>query len=192
MAAIEVILLERVEKLGQMGAVVRVKPGFARNYLLPQRKAMRATKSNMVVFEAQRSELEALNLQRRQEAEGVAEQMKDIRLVLVRAAGESGQLYGSVAARDIQEALKADGVKVERRQIEMDQVIKVLGSSELRIRLHPEVVVTIAVIVARSLEEAAADFVAEEEVEEEDDIEDVEGEEYDPDFEEAEDDAEQA
>jgi large subunit ribosomal protein L9 len=192
MAAIEVILLERVEKLGQMGAVVRVKPGFARNYLLPQRKAMRATKSNMVVFEAQRSELEALNLQRRQEAEGVAEQMKDIRLVLVRAAGESGQLYGSVAARDIQEALKADGVKVERRQIEMDQVIKVLGASELRIRLHPEVVVTIAVIVARSLEEAEAGFVVEEEEEEEDDIEAVEGEEYDPDFEETEEDAEQA
>jgi large subunit ribosomal protein L9 len=192
MAAIEVILLERVEKLGQMGAVVRVKPGFARNYLLPQRKAMRATKSNMVVFEAQRSELEALNLQRRQEAEGVAEQMKDIRLVLVRAAGESGQLYGSVAARDIQEALKADGVKVERRQIEMDQVIKVLGASELRIRLHPEVVVTIAVIVARSLEEAEAGFVVEEEEEVEDDIEAVEGEEYDPDFEETEEDAEQA
>jgi large subunit ribosomal protein L9 len=192
MAAIEVILLERVEKLGQMGAVVRVKPGFARNYLLPQRKAMRATKSNMVVFEAQRSELEALNLQRRQEAEGVAEQMKDIRLVLVRAAGESGQLYGSVAARDIQEALKADGVKVERRQIEMDQVIKVLGTSELRIRLHPEVVVTISVVVARSLEEAEAGFVVEEEEEEEDDIEAVEGEEYDPDFEETEEDAEQA
>lgn len=190
MAAVEIILLERVEKLGQMGDVVRVKPGFARNYLLPQKKAMRATKSNMAVFESQRAELETLNLQRRQEAEAVAEQMKDIRLVLVRAAGESGQLYGSVAARDVQDALKEDGIKVERRQIEMEQVIKVLGSSELRIRLHPEVAVTITVVVARSLEEAEIGYVAEEDLEDEIDDEFDGEEEAEDDIEE--DDAEQA
>lgn len=182
MAAVEIILLERVEKLGQMGDVVRVKPGFARNYLLPQQKALRATKANMALFEAQRVELEAMNLKRRQEAEAVAEQMKDVRLILVRAAGESGQLYGSVAARDIQEGLKADGIKTERRQIELDQVIKSLGTTAVRIRLHPEVAVTIAVVVARSVEEAEAGFVAaevveDEELEDEDvDADDVEDE----------------
>lgn len=182
MAAVEVILLERVEKLGRMGDVVRVKPGFARNYLLPQQKALRATKANMSLFEAQRTELEALNLKRRQEAEAVAEQMKDVRLILVRAAGESGQLYGSVAARDIQEGLKTDGIKVERRQIELESVIKTLGSTEVRIRLHPEVTVGIAVVVARSVEEAEAGFVAVEEIEDEDlededvDADDVEDE----------------
>jgi large subunit ribosomal protein L9 len=189
MAAVEVILLERVEKLGQMGDVVRVKPGFARNYLLPQKKAMRATKSNMAVFESQRAELETLNLQRRQEAEAVAEQMKDVRLVLVRAAGESGQLYGSVAARDVQDALKDDGIKVERRQIEMEQVIKVLGSTDVRIRLHPEVAVSITVVVARSLEEAEIGYVAEEDLEDELD-EEFEGEEAEDELEE--DDAEEA
>jgi large subunit ribosomal protein L9 len=189
MAAVEVILLERVEKLGQMGDVVRVKPGFARNYLLPQKKAMRATKSNMAVFESQRAELETLNLQRRQEAEAVAEQMKDVRLVLVRAAGESGQLYGSVAARDVQDALKDDGIKVERRQIEMEQVIKVLGSTDVRIRLHPEVAVSITVVVARSLEEAEIGYVAEEDLEDELD-EEFEGEEAEDEIEE--DDAEEA
>lgn len=176
MAAVEVILLERVEKLGQMGDVVRVKPGFARNYLLPQQKALRATKANMSLFESQRAELEALNLKRRQEAEAVAEQMKDVRLILVRAAGESGQLYGSVAARDIQDGLKNDGIKVERRQVELDQLIKSLGTSEVRIRLHPEVAVSITVVVARSAEEAEASLTAAEVVEEEeDDIEDEDG-----------------
>lgn len=162
MAAVEVILLERVEKLGQMGDVVRVKPGFARNFLLPQQKAMRATKANMALFESQRVELEALNLQRRQEAEAVGSKIDGLRLVLIRAAGESGQLYGSVAARDIQEALKDEGIKAERRQIELHQVIKSLGETAVRIRLHPEVAVTITVVVARSLEEAESGPVVEE------------------------------
>lgn len=150
----EVILLERIEKLGQMGDVVKVKPGYARNYLLPQKKALRATKDNMAYFEAQRAELEAVNLKRRQEAEAVAEKMKGVALVLVRQAGESGQLYGSVAARDIQEALKEEGYRVERRQVMLDAVIKELGRHQVRIALHPEVSVTITVTVARSLEEA--------------------------------------
>lgn len=150
----EVILLERIEKLGQMGDTVRVKPGYARNYLLPQKKALRANKANMDYFQRQRAELEAINLKRRQEAEGVAEKMKGLRLILVRAASEGGQLYGSVAARDLQEALKDEGYRVERRQIELDQVIKTLGQSSVRLRLHPEVAIDIEVIVARSLEEA--------------------------------------
>lgn len=154
MAAVEIILLERVEKLGQMGDVVKVKPGYARNFLLPQKKALRANKANMAYFESQRAELEAINLKRRQEAEAAGAKINGLRLVMVRAAGESGQLYGSVAARDIQDALKDQGIKAERRQIEMDQVIKSLGSYELRIRLHPEVAVSITAVVARSAEEA--------------------------------------
>ncbi len=160
----EVILLERIEKLGQMGDTVKVKPGFARNYLLPQSKALRATDANRKYFEAQRAELEAVNLKRREEAEAVAEKMGEIKLIMVRSAGESGQLYGSVAARDIQEALKDEGYKVERRQVELDNVIKSLGSYPVRLRLHPEVAIDITVIVARSVEEAqeqhdAAEFL---------------------------------
>lgn len=152
----EVILLERIEKLGQMGETVKVKPGYARNYLLPQKKALRANKANREFFETRRSELEAVNLKRRQEAEAVAEKMKDISLVLVRQAAESGQLYGSVAARDLQEALKDDGYKVERRQVMLDAPIKALGRYDIRLALHPEVSVTIGVTIARSIEEAEA------------------------------------
>lgn len=160
----EVILLERIEKLGQMGDTVKVKPGYARNYLLPQSKALRATETNRKIFEEQRAELEAANLKRRQEAEAAAEKMGDIKLIMVRSAGESGQLYGSVAARDIQEALKDEGYKVERRQVELDNVIKSLGSYPVRLRLHPEVAIEITVTVARSVEEAqeahtAAEFL---------------------------------
>lgn len=171
----EVILLERIEKLGQMGDTVRVKPGYARNYLLPQKKALRANKANMEYFQRQRAELEAINLKRRQEAEAVAAKMEGLRLILVRSASEGGQLYGSVAARDLQEALKEQGYRVERRQIELDQVIKTLGQSNVILRLHPEVTVDVEVVVARSLEEA--ERVGAEEPHEE--PEDIEGDEYD-------------
>lgn len=182
----EVILLERIEKLGQMGDTVRVKPGFARNYLLPQKKALRANKANMEYFQRQRAELEAINLKRRQEAEAVAEKMHGLRLILVRSASEGGQLYGSVAARDLQEALKEQGYKVERRQIELDQVIKTLGQSNVILRLHPEVTVDVEVVVARSLEEAER-VGAEELLEQPEAIEDDEYEaEHDDDLSEAE------
>jgi large subunit ribosomal protein L9 len=150
----EVILLERIEKLGQMGEVVKVKPGFARNYLLPQKKALRASKDNLTYFETQRAQLEALNLNRRSDAEAVAAKMDGVKVVIVRQAGESGQLYGSVSARDLADAIKAAGYTVERRQINLDQPIKTLGTYAVKVSLHPEVSVTASVTVARSLEEA--------------------------------------
>ena len=150
----DVILLERIEKLGQMGDVVKVKPGYARNFLLPQNKALRATKANLERFESQRAQLEAQNLERRSEAEAVAERIEGLRVVLIRQAGESGQLYGSVNARDLAEAATESGVKVDRNQIRMEKVIKVLGLHPVQVRLHPEVVVTIEANVARSQEEA--------------------------------------
>jgi large subunit ribosomal protein L9 len=186
-----VILLERIEKLGQMGDTVKVKAGYARNYLLPQNKALRATDANRKHFEAQRTELEAVNLKRRQEAEAVGEKMGDIKLIMVRSAGESGQLYGSVAARDIQEALKDEGYKVERRQVELDSVIKALGSYPVRLRLHPEVAVEITVTVARSLEEAQEQHAAAEFLEHPEDY-DAEAEDALLDDHEAEDDAHEA
>ena len=152
----QVILLERIEKLGQMGDVVKVKPGYARNYLLPKKKAMRATDANLKVFESQRSQLETNNLERRSEAEAVAGKLDGLSIVLIRQAGEGGQLYGSVTARDMAQALGKDGVKVERAQVQLDKVIKVLGLHPVRLRLHPEVSVTITVNVARSEEEARA------------------------------------
>lgn len=179
----EVILLERIEKLGQMGDTVKVKPGYARNYLLPQKKALRANKANMAYFEAQRAELEAVNLKRRQEAEAVAEKMKDVSLILVRQAAESGQLYGSVAARDLQEALKDEGYRVERRQVLLDAPIKELGRYDVRLALHPEVSVTIGVTVARSLEEAEAQHRAAEFLESDEDA--AEAEAYEAEAEEA-------
>jgi large subunit ribosomal protein L9 len=150
----EVILLERIEKLGQMGDVVKVKPGYARNYLLPQRKAMRATTKNLKVFESQRTHLEADNLKRREEAEAVAGKLGGVSVVLIRQAGENGQLYGSVSARDLTDALAEAGATVDRNQVQMEKAIKVLGLHPVRIRLHPEVVVTISANVARSEEEA--------------------------------------
>jgi large subunit ribosomal protein L9 len=148
---VDVILLERVEKLGQMGQIVKVKPGFARNYLLPQKKAMRATKENMAYFETQRAQLEANNLQRKSEASGVSTKLEGLTVVLIRQAGESGQLYGSVMARDISDAVTASGFTVERRQIVLDRPIKTLGMHRVR---HPEVGVTVTANVAQS-EEAA-------------------------------------
>jgi large subunit ribosomal protein L9 len=150
----QVILLERIEKLGQMGDIVKVKPGYARNYLLPNRKALRATDENLKVFESQRARLEVDNLERRVEAESVAGQLDGLSIVLIRQAGEGGQLYGSVTARDMAQALDQAGVKVERSQVHLDKVIKVLGLHPVRIRLHPEVAVTITANVARSEEEA--------------------------------------
>jgi large subunit ribosomal protein L9 len=152
----DVILLERIEKLGQMGDVVKVKPGFARNYLLPQKKALRATAANKARFSQQRAQLEASNLQRRQEAEAISGKVDGLKVVLVRQAGETGQLYGSVSPRDIAEAVSAAGVSVERRQILMDRPIKMLGLHPVRVALHPEVVVTVTANVAKSADEAAA------------------------------------
>lgn len=156
MAAMEVVLLERIEKLGQMGDVVRVKPGFARNYLLPQKKALRANKDNMARFERQRADLEARNLERKKEAEQVAVKMEGATIVLVRQAGDTGQLYGSVSARDVVEGLAADGKKVERQQVVLDRPIKTLGIHKVRVSLHPEVSITVDVNVARSEAEAEA------------------------------------
>ncbi|MBF0373203.1 MAG: 50S ribosomal protein L9 [Alphaproteobacteria bacterium] len=149
-----VILLERIEKLGQMGDVVKVRPGFARNFLLPQRKALRASKDNLTYFEGQRAHLEAANLQRREEAQAVAQKMDGLSLVMVRQAGEGGQLYGSVSGRDVSDAIGEAGYTVERRQVHLDTPIKTLGKHPLRVSLHPEVAVTVTVIVARSQEEA--------------------------------------
>lgn len=150
----DVILLERIEKLGQMGDVVKVKPGYARNFLLPQKKALRANKSNMERFETERTHLEANNLERRTEAESLAEKIKGLTVTLIRQAGESGQLYGSVNARDLAEAVTQSGVTVDRNQIRLGKVIKALGLHSVQVRLHPEVIVTIEANVARSQEEA--------------------------------------
>jgi large subunit ribosomal protein L9 len=151
---VEVILLERVEKLGQMGQVVKVRPGFARNYLLPQKKALRATKQNLAYFDTQRAQLEAQNLKRRSEAEEMAKKFDKVSVVIVRQAGESGQLYGSVSARDISDAVTAAGYTIERRQVVLDHPIKTLGLHQVRVVLHPEVSVTVTANVAQSEEEA--------------------------------------
>lgn len=154
----EVILLERVERLGQMGEVVTVKDGFARNFLLPQKKALRATDSNKAVFEADRARLEAENLERKTEAEKVAASMAELKVVMIRAAGESGQLYGSVSSRDLAEAVADAGVTISRSQVVLDRAIKTLGLHEVVVRLHPEVAVTVTVNIARSEDEAQTQF----------------------------------
>ena len=151
---VDLILLERVEKLGQMGQIVKVKPGYARNYLLPQKKAMRATKENLAYFETQKAQLEANNLHRRSEAEQVSEKLEGLAVVLIRQAGESGQLYGSVAVRDIAEAVTAAGFTVDKRQIVLERPIKTLGMHPVRVMLHPEVGVTVTANVAQSEEGA--------------------------------------
>jgi large subunit ribosomal protein L9 len=154
MAQVELILLQRVEKLGQMGELVKVKPGYARNYLLPQKKAIRANKDNIARFEAQRAQLEAQNIKRREEAERVAERVGGLSVVLVRQAGEAGGLYGSVSSRDVAEACTAAGLTIDRGQVVLENAIKTLGLSKVRVVLHPEVSITVTVNVARSLEEA--------------------------------------
>ena len=150
----EVILLERIEKLGQMGDIVTVKAGYARNFLLPQKKAMRATGSNKAVFEQQRTHLEADNLVRRQEAESVAGKVEGIDVTIIRQAGDSGQLYGSVSARDIANSVTETGVTVNRSQIVLNRPIKALGIYETRVVLHPEVSVNVTVNIARTADEA--------------------------------------
>jgi large subunit ribosomal protein L9 len=148
----EVILLERIENLGQMGDVVRVRPGFARNYLLPKRKALRATKDNMTRFESQRAQLEAQNLKRRQEAEAVGSKLDGLKVVLLRQASEAGQLYGSVTARDIAEAVTEAGFTIQKSQVVLNQPIKELGLHTIRVVLHPEVDVSVVANVAKSAE----------------------------------------
>ncbi len=154
MAAVELILLQRVEHLGQMGEVVKVKPGYARNFLLPQKKAMRATKENRERFEQQRAQLEAQNLRRREEAERVAERVGGLSVVIIRQAGESGSLYGSVSARDIADAATAAGLTIDRSQVVLGHPIKSIGLSQVRVVLHPEVSIPVTVNVARSPDEA--------------------------------------
>ena len=150
----EIILLERVEKLGQMGDVVKVKPGYARNFLLPQGKALRANKNNLERFETEKAQREADNLSRLSEAETEAGKMDGLAVNMVRAASEMGQLFGSVTSRDIAEAVTEAGFTITRNQVVMDKAIKTLGLHDTRLRLHPEVSVTVTVNVARSLDEA--------------------------------------
>ena len=150
----ELILLERIAKLGQMGDLVRVKAGYARNYLLPAGKALRATDENRKLFEARRKELEARNLELRKEAEGVAEHLDGREFVLIRSASGVGSLYGSVSARDIWQAAADDGVSLSRQQIQLNRPIKDIGMHDVSVMLHPEVEVSIKVNVARSEQEA--------------------------------------
>jgi large subunit ribosomal protein L9 len=150
----EVILLERVAKLGQMGEVVKVKAGYARNYLLPRKKALRATADNKKLFESRRAQLETQNVSRKAEAEQIAGKMKGLAVVLIRQAGEAGQLYGSVGARDIAGGVKDAGFTVARQQVELNVPIKTLGLFQVPVHLHPEIAVTVTVNVARSPEEA--------------------------------------
>lgn len=154
----QVILLERIAKLGQMGDEVSVKDGYARNFLLPQGKALRATEGNKKLFETQRAQLEADNLKRKEEAEAVAAKAEGAKVIMIRAAGESGQLYGSVTSRDIAEALDAAGLTVGRNQVVLDRAIKTLGLHDINIVLHPEVIITVSVNIARSEEEAEVQF----------------------------------
>ncbi|HVI89764.1 MAG TPA: 50S ribosomal protein L9 [Dongiaceae bacterium] len=152
----DVILLERVEKLGHIGDVVKVKPGFARNFLLPQKKALRATEANKQRFETQRAQIEANNLKRRQEAEGIKDRVDGLKVILIRQASETGILFGSVAARDVSDAVTKAGFTIDRRQVALDKPIKTLGLHPVRVALHPEVIVSVIANVAKSEDEAAA------------------------------------
>jgi large subunit ribosomal protein L9 len=151
----EIILLERVENLGQMGDLVTVKPGYARNFLLPKGKAIRATAENRAKFDADRAQLEAENLAKRGEAEKVAEKMEGLTVQLIRAASEMGQLYGSASSRDIAEAITNAGFTVAKTQVDLNNAIKTLGLFEVRVVLHPEVSLDVTVNIARSADEAA-------------------------------------
>ena len=150
----EVILLEHIEKLGKMGEKVNVKNGYARNYLLPQKKALRATEANLAVYEKQKAELEARNKQLREEADKLAESLKGFAAVLIRQAAETGQLYGSVTIRDIAAAVKDAGFSIERRQVYLEKAIKDLGVYQVQLNLHPEVSQTILINIARTDDEA--------------------------------------
>jgi large subunit ribosomal protein L9 len=150
----EVILLERISRLGQMGDTVKVKDGFARNFLLPKGKALRANEANKKKFEGQRAQLEARNLEKKSEAQQVADKLDGKSFVVVRSAGETGQLYGSVSTRDIADILNAEGFTVSRNQIELNQPIKAIGLTNVAVALHPEVEVTITLNIARTADEA--------------------------------------
>ena len=150
----EVILLERISRLGQMGDTVKVKDGYARNFLLPKGKALRANEANRKKFEGQRVQLEARNLERKTEASGIAQKLDGKSFIVVRSAGETGQLYGSVSTRDIADLLTAEGFSVARNQVELNQPIKAIGLTNVAILLHPEVEVTISLNIARSADEA--------------------------------------
>ncbi len=152
----QVILLERVDKLGQMGEVVDVKPGFARNFLLPQNKALRATRENIRTFEERRVQLDADNLARRADAEKVSADFDGLTVVLTRQASDSDQLYGSVTKRDIADAVSAAGFTISRNQVALDRPIKTVGLHSVRVQLHPEVSVTVTANVARTEDEAEA------------------------------------
>lgn len=150
----EIILLERVDKLGKLGDVVNVKPGYARNYLLPTGKALRANKANREKFEAERADRESRNAEARSSAEGAMKSMEGLSVILVRAASEMGQLFGSVSARDIADAVGEAGHSIEKRQVIMDKAIKTLGLFPVRVNLHAEVQIEVIVNIARSAEEA--------------------------------------
>jgi large subunit ribosomal protein L9 len=150
----QVILLERIGRLGQMGDVVNVRDGYARNFLLPQKKALRATQENIARFEKNRGQLEARDLELKKEAEAVAGRLDGQAFVVIRQAGDTGQLYGSVATRDIAEVVTAGGFSIDRRQVVLDRPIKVLGVHPIKVQLHPEVIVQVALNVARTTEEA--------------------------------------
>jgi large subunit ribosomal protein L9 len=150
----KVILLERVERLGALGDVVNVKDGFARNFLLPRSKALRATSANMKVFEGQRHDIEARNQKARDAAQGAGEKLDGTSYVLIRQAGESGQLYGSVSGRDVADAVNAEGGKIDRSMVVLDKPIKTLGVHSIKVKLHAEVTVTVSINIARSQDEA--------------------------------------
>jgi large subunit ribosomal protein L9 len=150
----QVVLLERVEKLGQIGDVVKVKDGFARNFLLPKKKALRATKANLAYFETQRAQLETRNLEHRKDAERIGEKLKGKSFVLLRQAGDRGQLYGSVSPRDIADVVTAGGFTIARTQVPIDKAIKTIGLHPIFVVLHPEVRMSVTINVARTEDEA--------------------------------------
>jgi len=151
---VQLVLLERVSKLGSMGDIVNVKPGYARNYLLPQKKALRASENNIKKFEADRKELEAKNLETKKEAEKIKAKIDGSSYIIIRSASDSGSLYGSVTNKDAETAMKSDGLLVDKKQIVLSKPIKELGLHDLTINLHPEVIAKIEINVARSNEEA--------------------------------------
>ncbi len=150
----KVVLMQRIGRLGQMGDVVTVKDGFARNFLLPEKKALRATKENIAHFESQRAQLEATNLEHKKEAESVSEKLEGKIFVAIRTAGDTGHLYGSVSTRDISDAVTDGGFTINRNMIVLDKPIKTLGVHKIKVQLHPEVLVNVSLNVARSADEA--------------------------------------
>ncbi|TVQ81753.1 MAG: 50S ribosomal protein L9 [Micavibrio sp.] len=154
MRTMQVILLERIENLGQMGDVVTVRPGYARNFLLPQEKALRATQDNVAYFETQKKQLEAVNLEQRKEAEKLSGKLDGLYVTIIRQASEGGQLYGSVSTRDIADAVTEAGITIDRKQVTLDRSFKMLGLYPVKIALHPEVVVEITLNIARTEDEA--------------------------------------